>query len=159
MLPSMAQHTASLVRGAKLSSYPNVGHATFWEAPGRFNRELEEFVRNVSRVALTRQTRDTRTRGRPGRRPRARLSRQAPSSTPAAGEIDEGKPDAFSFADRGMNSVVNAMLVRIRDTPPRRSLPSPARYAGEVLLCGQFRSRGAPARLAKDEHQDTDQIL
>ena len=51
VLPSMAQHTASLVRAAKLSSYPNVGHATFWEAPERFNRELQEFVRNVSVAA------------------------------------------------------------------------------------------------------------
>ena len=29
---------------ARLSLYPNVGHAPFWEAAPRFNEELKEFV-------------------------------------------------------------------------------------------------------------------
>lgn len=43
VLPSMAQHLAGLAKHVKLSAYPNVGHALFWEAPERFNRELREF--------------------------------------------------------------------------------------------------------------------
>jgi non-heme chloroperoxidase len=39
-----ARYTASVVPGAKLSIYDNVGHAPFLEQPGRFNRELREFV-------------------------------------------------------------------------------------------------------------------
>lgn len=50
VLPSMGQHTAKMVSAAKVSSYPNVGHATFWEASDRFNRELHAFVRNISTV-------------------------------------------------------------------------------------------------------------
>jgi non-heme chloroperoxidase len=37
------QHKAAIAH-AKLSLYPNVGHAPFWEAPERFNRELREFA-------------------------------------------------------------------------------------------------------------------
>jgi pimeloyl-ACP methyl ester carboxylesterase len=47
VLPSMGQHTAGLAKNAKSSLYPNVGHAPFWEAPERFNRELKEFVRGL----------------------------------------------------------------------------------------------------------------
>ena len=39
----MSNHIARLARQAKLSIYPNVSHAPFWEAPERFNRELREF--------------------------------------------------------------------------------------------------------------------
>jgi non-heme chloroperoxidase len=43
VLLSMGQHIARLAKQAKLSVYPDVGHAPFWEAPERFNRELREF--------------------------------------------------------------------------------------------------------------------
>jgi pimeloyl-ACP methyl ester carboxylesterase len=43
VLLSMGQHIARLAKHAKLSVYPSVGHAPFWEAPERFNRELREF--------------------------------------------------------------------------------------------------------------------
>lgn len=43
VLPTMGQHLARVAKHAKLSLYPNVGHAPFWEAPERFNRELREF--------------------------------------------------------------------------------------------------------------------
>jgi non-heme chloroperoxidase len=39
-----ARYTASIVPGAKLSIYENVGHAPFLEEPVRFNRELATFV-------------------------------------------------------------------------------------------------------------------
>lgn len=48
-LPSLARYTASAVPGAKLSLYPGVGHASFYEAAPRFNRELAEFVRAAAR--------------------------------------------------------------------------------------------------------------
>jgi len=41
--PRMCTHIAGLANRATLSIYPNVGHAPFWEAPERFNRELREF--------------------------------------------------------------------------------------------------------------------
>ncbi len=47
VLPSMGQHIAGLARHAKLSLYPQVAHAPFWEAPERFNRELREFRESV----------------------------------------------------------------------------------------------------------------
>jgi pimeloyl-ACP methyl ester carboxylesterase len=43
VLLSMGQHIAGLAKHARLSVYPQVGHAPFWEAPERFNRELREF--------------------------------------------------------------------------------------------------------------------
>ena len=43
VLLSMGHHMASLAKQARLSVYPQVGHAPFWEAPERFNRELREF--------------------------------------------------------------------------------------------------------------------
>jgi pimeloyl-ACP methyl ester carboxylesterase len=44
---SMGQHIAQLAQHATLSVYPNVGHAPFWEAPERFNRELRAFRESV----------------------------------------------------------------------------------------------------------------
>ena len=43
-----ARYTASVVPGAKLSIYENVGHAAFLEQPARFNKELDEFVRKCA---------------------------------------------------------------------------------------------------------------
>lgn len=45
VLPRMAQRTAEIVPKARLSLYPGVGHAPFWEAAPRFNAELAAFVR------------------------------------------------------------------------------------------------------------------
>ena len=39
-LPTMRDHLARLAPHAKVSTYPGAGHAPFWEAPERFNREL-----------------------------------------------------------------------------------------------------------------------
>jgi non-heme chloroperoxidase len=47
VLLSMGEHIAGLARHAKLSTYPDVGHLPFWEAPERFNRELREFRESV----------------------------------------------------------------------------------------------------------------
>ena len=38
---------SELVADARTSSYPDVGHSPFWEAPDRFGRELQEFVADV----------------------------------------------------------------------------------------------------------------
>ncbi len=46
-LPTMCTHIAELAKHAEVSSYLNVGHAPFWEAPERFNRELREFRESV----------------------------------------------------------------------------------------------------------------
>lgn len=46
---SMARHTASLIPGSRLSEYPFIGHAPFWEDAPRFNRELAELVRSARR--------------------------------------------------------------------------------------------------------------
>jgi len=43
VLLGMGHHIAGLAKHAQLSVYPDVGHAPFWEAPERFNRELREF--------------------------------------------------------------------------------------------------------------------
>jgi non-heme chloroperoxidase len=43
----MARYTAATVPGARLSLYPESGHAPFWEEPARFNRELADFVREA----------------------------------------------------------------------------------------------------------------
>ena len=43
VLLSMGQHIAGLAKHATLSVYPDVGHAPFWEASERFNRELRTF--------------------------------------------------------------------------------------------------------------------
>ena len=44
---TMGEHIAGLAKHARLAIYPNVGHALFWEAPERFNRELREFRESV----------------------------------------------------------------------------------------------------------------
>lgn len=44
---AMSSRTASLVRGARLSTYEGVGHAPFYEASERFNAELAGFVRGI----------------------------------------------------------------------------------------------------------------
>ena len=44
---NMGKHIAGLARHANLSVYQNVGHAPFWEAPERFNRELREFRESI----------------------------------------------------------------------------------------------------------------
>ena len=44
VLPAAAEEHATLIETADRSMYPDVGHAPFWEAPERFNRELREFV-------------------------------------------------------------------------------------------------------------------
>jgi non-heme chloroperoxidase len=46
-LTSMRIHLAALAGHARLSVYPNVGHAPFWEASQRFNRELVEFCQSL----------------------------------------------------------------------------------------------------------------
>lgn len=46
---TMGRHTASIVPGARLSEYVNIGHAPFWEDAPRFNRELAELVRSARR--------------------------------------------------------------------------------------------------------------
>lgn len=47
IVPTMARHVAGLAGHARLSTYPGVGHAPFWEASDRFNRELREFRASV----------------------------------------------------------------------------------------------------------------
>lgn len=49
VLPAAARQHAAAIRHAKLSLYPNVGHAPFWENPQRFNRELRAFARQTAR--------------------------------------------------------------------------------------------------------------
>lgn len=44
VLPATAEEHAGLVPHARLSIYPDVGHAPFWEDPERFNGELAEFA-------------------------------------------------------------------------------------------------------------------
>jgi non-heme chloroperoxidase len=44
VLPAAAEQHASAIPHARLSLYPRVGHAPFWEDADRFNRELREFV-------------------------------------------------------------------------------------------------------------------
>lgn len=45
--PAMGRNIAGLASHARLSTYPNVAHAPFWEAPDRFNHELREFRESV----------------------------------------------------------------------------------------------------------------
>lgn len=47
VLPVMADHVAALAPHARLSFYPGIGHAPFWEEPDRFNAELLDFVRSL----------------------------------------------------------------------------------------------------------------
>ncbi len=46
---TMGRFTAGIVPGARLSEYPHIGHAPFWEDPARFNGELAELVRRARR--------------------------------------------------------------------------------------------------------------
>lgn len=48
VLPTMARFTAAQAKDARLSLYPGIGHAPFWEDAPRFNRELAEFVRGAN---------------------------------------------------------------------------------------------------------------
>ena len=47
VLHTMSDHIASLIPHAVRSSFSGIGHATFWEAPDRFNQELREFVESL----------------------------------------------------------------------------------------------------------------
>lgn len=44
VLPAAAKEHAAAIPHARLSLYPDVGHAPFWEDTDRFNRELRELV-------------------------------------------------------------------------------------------------------------------
>jgi pimeloyl-ACP methyl ester carboxylesterase len=45
-----AEYTAKTIPGAKLSVYPGIGHAPFYEDAPRFNTELANFVRMANRT-------------------------------------------------------------------------------------------------------------
>jgi pimeloyl-ACP methyl ester carboxylesterase len=45
-----AEYTAKTIPGAKLSVYPGIGHAPFYEDAARFNRELAAFVRDANKT-------------------------------------------------------------------------------------------------------------
>ncbi|CAN7368309.1 alpha/beta hydrolase [Phenylobacterium sp. LjRoot219] len=47
LLPATAQALKAAAPGCRLSEYPDVGHAPFFEEPARFNRELAEFARDA----------------------------------------------------------------------------------------------------------------
>jgi non-heme chloroperoxidase len=47
VLCASSEHNASLIRDARLSVYPGIGHAPFFEASERFNRELRELAARV----------------------------------------------------------------------------------------------------------------
>jgi pimeloyl-ACP methyl ester carboxylesterase len=53
-LLTRSQFTADTAPGAKLSIYPGIGHAPFWEDAPRFNRELAAFVRTANRESRSR---------------------------------------------------------------------------------------------------------
>jgi pimeloyl-ACP methyl ester carboxylesterase len=44
----IARFTVATVPDARPSLYPDSGHSPFCEEPARFNRELTEFMRQVS---------------------------------------------------------------------------------------------------------------
>jgi non-heme chloroperoxidase len=46
----VAEYTASIIPGAKLSIYEGVGHSPFYEDAARFNAELAAFVRTAART-------------------------------------------------------------------------------------------------------------
>lgn len=48
VLPTMSEHHQRLIKHAATSSYAEVGHAPFWEAPDRFNQELRTFASTLS---------------------------------------------------------------------------------------------------------------
>ncbi len=47
VLLTAAQQHAAAIRQARISFYPNVGHAPFWEDAPRFNRELRAFAESL----------------------------------------------------------------------------------------------------------------
>ena len=47
VLPEAAERHAAIVKQARTSLYPRVGHYPFWERPHRFNQELLAFVREL----------------------------------------------------------------------------------------------------------------
>lgn len=48
VLPSMSEHVLERCGTAAASWYDGIGHLPFWEAPGRFDRELAELVDRVN---------------------------------------------------------------------------------------------------------------
>lgn len=42
--PKMRDHISGLAGHARVSTYAGVGHAPFWQAPERYNRELRDFL-------------------------------------------------------------------------------------------------------------------
>ncbi len=48
-LPAMAEYTAQACLNGKALIYEGVGHSPFWEAPERFNADLEAFVAGLPR--------------------------------------------------------------------------------------------------------------
>ena len=44
----MAHHIAKKMPHARVSMYDGIGHATFWENPERFNRDLAEFAASLA---------------------------------------------------------------------------------------------------------------
>lgn len=48
VLLSLAEYVLKTAPSAQASFYENVGHSVFWEAPGRFNRELAAFVQKAN---------------------------------------------------------------------------------------------------------------
>ena len=51
-LPAMACHTIAMVPRARGLFYDGVGHLPFWEAPGRFDADIAEFVLSVQDTAV-----------------------------------------------------------------------------------------------------------
>jgi pimeloyl-ACP methyl ester carboxylesterase len=54
VLPEAARQHARAISHAKLSLYPNAGHAPFWEDAARFNRELRAFAKQTGARATRR---------------------------------------------------------------------------------------------------------
>jgi pimeloyl-ACP methyl ester carboxylesterase len=50
VLLAAGKYTADTIPGAKLSVYPGIGHAPFYEDAARFNGELAAFVREANRA-------------------------------------------------------------------------------------------------------------
>jgi non-heme chloroperoxidase len=46
--PALAYRLAETVQAGRASVYPDAGHAVFFDAPGRFNRELRELATGAS---------------------------------------------------------------------------------------------------------------
>lgn len=47
---AMSEYTRSRIAGATLSLYEGIGHSTFFEDPGRFNRELSALAESLSKT-------------------------------------------------------------------------------------------------------------